>query len=96
VAFSIDFSSATPALSAKELFAPAPRGGSIQLPAAQMASNIARLAVAADVQTNARERERANLLPDDMHFSSRQLLRLFMKPKFAVRPSACRCLDGEN
>ncbi|WOO79743.1 Condensin complex subunit 2 [Vanrija pseudolonga] len=25
------------------------------------------------------------LLPDDMHFSSRQLLRLFLKPKFALR-----------
>jgi condensin complex subunit 2 len=25
-----------------------------------------------------------HLLPDDMHFSSRQLLRLFMKPKFTV------------
>jgi len=25
-----------------------------------------------------------HLLPDDMHFSSRQLLRLFLKPKFTV------------
>lgn len=27
-----------------------------------------------------------HLLPDDMHFSSRQLLRLFLKPKFTVSP----------
>ncbi|GMK59486.1 hypothetical protein CspeluHIS016_0800920 [Cutaneotrichosporon spelunceum] len=37
------------------------------------------------------------LLPEDMHFSSRQLLRLFLKPKFALRrravPSASQ--DGE-
>lgn len=34
----------------------------------------------------AKEEERSDeyLLPDDMHFSSRQLLRLFLKPKFGV------------
>ncbi|CAK9782303.1 barren [Cutaneotrichosporon oleaginosum] len=37
------------------------------------------------------------LLPEDMHFSSRQLLRLFLKPKFAVRrrPGVAQSGDGE-
>jgi len=30
------------------------------------------------------KRKEEFLLPDDMHFSSRQLLRLFLKPKLAV------------
>ena len=30
------------------------------------------------------EERNEHLLPDDMHFSSRQLLRLFLKPKFTV------------
>jgi condensin complex subunit 2 len=30
------------------------------------------------------EKRDEHLLPNDMHFSSRQLLRLFMKPKFTV------------
>ena len=33
------------------------------------------------------------LLPDDMHFSSRQLLRLFLKPKFAVRQVELQSAD---
>lgn len=28
-----------------------------------------------------------NTLPDDMHFSSKQLVTLFLKPKFSVSPS---------
>lgn len=35
--------------------------------------------------TSASRRRDEYLLPDDMHFSSRQLLRLFLKPKFALR-----------
>lgn len=35
--------------------------------------------------TSASRRRDEFLLPDDMHFSSRQLLRLFLKPKFALR-----------
>lgn len=37
------------------------------------------------------------LLPEDMHFSSRQLLRLFLKPKFALRnrPPPTNSEDGE-
>jgi condensin complex subunit 2 len=40
-----------------------------------------------------------HLLPDDMHFSSRQLLRLFLKPKFTVslRLSwSCVCVSGKS
>ena len=35
----------------------------------------------------AQERKEAFLLPDDIHFTSQQLLTLFQKPKAAVRPS---------
>jgi condensin complex subunit 2 len=33
-----------------------------------------------------RQKREEYLLPDDMHFSSRELLRLFLKPKYSVRP----------
>lgn len=31
-------------------------------------------------------------LPDDMHFSSRQLVTLFLKPKFSVRVFVFSCV----
>jgi condensin complex subunit 2 len=34
-----------------------------------------------------------HLLPDDMHFSSRQLLRLFLKPKFTVGDNLIRSVS---
>jgi condensin complex subunit 2 len=87
-------SAATTASSSKILFAPASRT-SIALPAhAQSVTNRKRSSketndLADKYKRKRREKERqkeesANLLPDDMHFSSRQLVRLFMKPKFAV------------
>jgi len=33
-----------------------------------------------------RQKREEYLLPDDMHFSSRELLRLFLKPKYSVCP----------
>lgn len=82
VSFEIDFS-APLAQSSKELFAPA-TGSTITLPAGTGAL------VSAASSTGKRKSKKTNvkrddhLLPDDMHFSSAQLLKLFRKPKFSV------------
>ncbi|WWC59441.1 uncharacterized protein I303_101997 [Kwoniella dejecticola CBS 10117] len=77
--FTIDFASpSTTATSSKTLFAPASKS-SISLPSNRAsASKSSR-------KTSAVKRREEWLLPDDMHFSSRQLLRLFLKPKFSLR-----------
>ncbi|OCF42340.1 hypothetical protein I317_03844 [Kwoniella heveanensis CBS 569] len=75
--FTIDFAAAsTSATSSKTLFAPASKS-TITLPSSK-SSQSAR-------KSGAGKRKEEWLLPDDMHFSSRQLLRLFLKPKFSVR-----------
>ena len=58
----------------KEIFAPVGKGGSLTLPQFSKKSR------------KGKEKEKRNeyTLPDDMHFSSRQLVTLFLKPKFAV------------
>ncbi|WVR04495.1 hypothetical protein IAU60_001499 [Kwoniella sp. DSM 27419] len=77
--FTIDFASpSTSATSSKTLFAPATKA-SISLPSSRGASSTSGKKAAA------RKRKEEWLLPDDMHFSSRQLLRLFLKPKFSLR-----------
>jgi len=62
---------------ADELFAPPGKGQTINLPGT------------GPTKRGKRKREQAkkdeHLLPDDMHFSSRQLVTLFLKPKFMVR-----------
>nr|XP_019047383.1 hypothetical protein I302_03996 [Kwoniella bestiolae CBS 10118]OCF26313.1 hypothetical protein I302_03996 [Kwoniella bestiolae CBS 10118] len=76
--FTIDFSSpSTSATSSKTLFAPATKS-SITLPSSRASSS------KSNKKTSAGKRREEWLLPDDMHFSSRQLLRLFLKPKFSV------------
>ena len=55
----------------KKLFAQSTRGASLTLPATKKGRK-------------GKEKEEQTL-PDDMHFSSRQLITLFLKPKFAVR-----------
>jgi condensin complex subunit 2 len=70
-AFTIDFTGESP--STKELFTPGTKIGT-QLPSTKRTG----------AKTVAAARRGEWLLPDDMHFSSRQLLRLFLKPKFAV------------
>jgi condensin complex subunit 2 len=84
--FTIDFTSpSTEATSSKTLFAPASRG-TISFAASSKASS-ARRSSSKKASTGgdaAKKRKDEWLLPDDMHFSSRQLLRLFLKPKFAV------------
>ena len=61
---------------AKELFAPVGKGGSITLPHFSKSKR--------GRKGKERELRSENTLPDDMHFSSRQLVTLFLKPKFAV------------
>ncbi len=68
---------------AKELFAPVTKGAGITLPNSNTTSRRGK-------GRKGKEREREdkrfdNTLPDDMHFSSRQLVTLFLKPKFSVR-----------
>ncbi|KAG8905046.1 hypothetical protein FRB99_000782 [Tulasnella sp. 403] len=81
VAFQIDFHSAP--LSSKELFAPATT--SITLPAGTGATISGPSTARRKSKKNAAKRDQF-LLPDDMHFSSAQLLRLFRKPTFMDQP----------
>ncbi|WVQ97904.1 hypothetical protein IAU59_005021 [Kwoniella sp. CBS 9459] len=75
--FTIDFASAsTAATSSKTLFAPASKS-TITLPSSKSSRS--------SKKSGAGKRKEEWLLPDDMHFSSRQLLRLFLKPKFSLR-----------
>lgn len=60
----------------KELFAPVKKGGSITLPQFSGSKKSGR---------KGKDKRSEQTLPDDMHFSSRQLVTLFLKPKFAVR-----------
>lgn len=60
----------------KELFAPVGKNQSVNLPGTG--------AVAKKGKKKAPEKKSDHRLPDDMHFSSRQLVRLFLKPKFEV------------
>ena len=81
-AFKIDFLS--PAENdlkdtAKELFAPVTRGAGISLPKYTSGKG------SKGKKGKAKEKQSDHTLPDDMHFSSRQLVTLFLKPKFSVR-----------
>ena len=63
----------------KELFAPVTKGAGINLPGTG--------ATAAKRGKKKKEKRDDHRLPDDMHFTSRQLLTLFLKPKFFVSPN---------
>lgn len=84
-AFRIDF--LTPSekdvkLLSNELFAPVTRGAGITLPNYGTVKSTAKKGGRGK---KAREEKRdTHTLPDDMHFSSRQLVTLFLKPKFSV------------
>lgn len=73
--FTIDFMNPEAAQSSKTLFAPGTKATN-QLPSSSRSRGKKSAAAA---------RREEWLLPDDMHFSSQQLLRLFLKPKFALR-----------
>ncbi|EJU03625.1 barren [Dacryopinax primogenitus] len=78
-AFEIDFTA--PAPSTKQLFAPSGRTA-ITLAGTRAPNKRKR---SSRSKAAAPPKRDEHLLPDDMHFSSAQLLRLFMKPKFALR-----------
>ena len=60
---------------AKDLFAPPGKGQSINQAGAGVGSKRAK---------KKKDKRDEHLLPDDMHFSSKQLVTLFLKPKFFV------------
>jgi condensin complex subunit 2 len=74
----IDFSKKNTADYEKKLFEP-PNKGTLTLPAKQCAY------IGGKRKKGMSEKREDRLLPDDMHFSSKQLLSLFLKPKFMVR-----------
>lgn len=82
-AFKLDFT--TPAEKdlkelTKELFAPVTgKGAGINLPGTGPAARKSKK------KGKDKEKKDDHSLPDDMHFSSRQLVSLFLKPKFQVR-----------
>lgn len=61
---------------ASELFAPVTKGAGINLPGTGATTKKSK---------KTREKRDDHRLPDDMHFSSKQLVTLFLKPKFFVR-----------
>lgn len=63
----------------KELFAPVTKGAGINLPGTGPAARKSKK------KGKEKEKKDDHSLPDDMHFSSRQLVSLFLKPKFQVR-----------
>jgi hypothetical protein len=80
-AFKIDFlSPAEKDLkdTAKQIFAPVTRGAGITLPKYSSGRG------SRGKKGKAKGKQHDHTLPDDMHFSSRQLITLFLKPKFSV------------
>lgn len=69
----------------KELFAPVTRGAGITLPEAST-SKTSKKSGRGRKGKGAEKKEKRydQTLPDDMHFSSRQLVTLFLKPQFSV------------
>ncbi|KAJ7493441.1 condensin complex subunit 2/barren [Mycena galericulata] len=63
----------------KELFAPVTKGVGINMPGTGPAARKSKK------KGKDKEKKDDHSLPDDMHFSSRQLVSLFLKPKFQLR-----------
>ena len=70
----------------KELFAPVTRGAGINLPGSGV-SKAKKGSRSKKSKPKEKEKKDDHLLPDDMHFTSRQLVTLFLKPKVSV--SSC-------
>ena len=74
---------------AKEKFAPPTRGIGINLPGYALQTS-SKTGKKGNKKTRGKEKEKEKekreeqVLPDDMHFSSRQLVTLFLKPGFSV------------
>ncbi|KII85841.1 hypothetical protein PLICRDRAFT_44259 [Plicaturopsis crispa FD-325 SS-3] len=90
-AFKIDF--ITPSEvdlkeTAKTMFAPVTRGAGINLPGTYKGSR--------SKKSKEKEKKDDHRLPDDMHFTSRQLVTLFLKPKFSLKMRGQRVRFNEN
>lgn len=69
---------------AKDLFVPPTRGAATTLPGPSLAKKTKRKGKGKDKAKETEDKRFDNTLPDDMHFSSKQLVTLFLKPKFSV------------
>ncbi|PFH51031.1 hypothetical protein AMATHDRAFT_47425 [Amanita thiersii Skay4041] len=65
---------------AKDLFAPVTKGAGINLPGTGKTGTSRK-----GKKRQTKEKKDDHRLPDDMHFSSRQLVTLFLKPKFYLK-----------
>ncbi|KAG6890973.1 hypothetical protein C0992_011732 [Termitomyces sp. T32_za158] len=74
----------------KELFAPVTKGAGINLPGTSAAAKKSRK------KTKEKEKRDDHRLPDDMHFSSKQLVTLFLKPKFVLKMRGQRVRMNSN
>ncbi|KAJ6624945.1 condensin complex subunit 2/barren [Mycena sp. CBHHK59/15] len=73
-----------------ELFAPVTRGAGINLPGTGPAARKGKK------KGKEKEKKDDHSLPDDMHFSSRQLVSLFLKPKFQLKMRGQRVRYNEE
>ncbi|KAF5373258.1 hypothetical protein D9615_007456 [Tricholomella constricta] len=74
----------------RELFAPVTKGASINLPGTGAAAKKSRK------KSKEKEKRDDHRLPDDMHFSSKQLVTLFLKPKFYLKMRGQRVRMNSN
>jgi condensin complex subunit 2 len=70
---------------AKDLFIPPSRGATLTLAGPSLAKKSGKTRKGKEKEKDKEEKRFNNTLPDDMHFSSKQLVTLFLKPKFSVR-----------
>lgn len=96
-AFKIDFLTASEKdvkTKAKELFAPVTRGHGITLPHYSASKSAGKKGNRSKRMKE--EKRNEHTLPDDMHFSSRQLVTLFLKPKFSLKMRGQRVRFNET
>ncbi|TFY72916.1 hypothetical protein EVG20_g107 [Dentipellis fragilis] len=99
-AFKIDFLTANETdlkEQAKELFKPVTRGAGVTLPKSVFGkANATARKGARGKKAKEKEKLDDHTLPDDMHFSSRELVTLFLKPKFSLKMRGQRVRLNEN
>ncbi|KZT37936.1 barren [Sistotremastrum suecicum HHB10207 ss-3] len=96
-AFKVDFltqSEQSLVAQQKKLFATATRGAGITLPASKSALRT-KLSKKSKSKKDQEKRD-DQTLPDDMHFSSKQLVTLFLKPKFSLKMRGQRAARENN
>ncbi|KAG6910237.1 hypothetical protein DXG01_012372 [Tephrocybe rancida] len=74
----------------QELFAPVTKGAGINLPGTGASAKKSRK------KAKDKEKRDDHRLPDDMHFSSKQLVTLFLKPKFVLKMRGQRVRMNPN